>query len=760
MSSFRMSMMAMAAMSMMVTMMVTTTMLRVSALPPPPPPLPPKSSLGSSSKSFPSPSPPRIPPPPPSNFNHRPGDDTTGSGGGGGNGDDFGLTSLVDPDLPFGDINVVVITDLHTWFGGHSRQEPYNDVDMGHVLSFYERLKEHCDSHNQDLWFVNNGDFIHGTGLHRVAGGRSNNDDDPSHVIPLIEKMPYDVVNCGNHELYTAANVEYMTRPGGYVDWWGDKYITSNVMRKDGVTPLSVGGGRENGKYKILEGKNSRLLVFGFLYDMGDESTSEVVVKTVEDTVQEQWYHDALREEHYDAILVMAHMDLVDPLVTAIQNSIRSLIGQGTPVVFITGHTHYRGVKQLEDLTMTFEAGRYLDTVGFVSFPGKESVRSDNASGLFHHKFIDTNQKVLFHDTLGFRGSIDEAMTSNGKQLSAFIDTTRKQLGLEEVVGCAPHPYFIEKPLHEPDSLWKFYRDDVIPDIFMGSHRQAVLDNDGDNEMAMLVSTNAFRYNLYANASVTVDDIIAVAPFNDTIVYLGRFPSFSILKLNDTLNEKTQDPQKLPAFVMIGDILYEEENSKKHKLYHLYSHEWDVPRVERVLKDISGKSTTPFKTEFQSTMTLMAYVTENWPCKNGGGGGGGKLPDWFPTPQKMAQKSNQENSKEEFVAVLMITAIIGLVVLCVYFGSIIFHKLFSQAYQPIIVVRDEIESFGTNRYSDDDDDGDENDGVMKDNSIALPHVHTQFGTPGNKSFADAEDMELADADHDASYRRPYITGLQ
>ena len=106
----------------------------------------------------------------------------------------------------------------------------------------------------------------------------------------------------------------------------------------------------------------------------------------------------------------------------------------------------------------------------------------------------------------------------------------------------------------------------------------------------------------------------------------------------------------------------------------------------------------------------------------------------------------------------MVTAIIGLVVLCIYFGSMMFHKLFSQAYQPIIVVRDEIESFGTNRYSDDDDD--ENDGVMKDSGIALPQVHTQFGTPGNKSFADAEDMELADADHDASYRRPYITGRQ
>jgi 2',3'-cyclic-nucleotide 2'-phosphodiesterase (5'-nucleotidase family) len=691
----------------------------------------------------------------------------------------------VKPTLPFGDINVVILTDIHTWLGGHSRQESYNDVDLGHVLSFWERLKHHCDSHNMDLFLVNNGDFVHGTGLHRIHGSSDDNNkddegdegttiEDPSYVIPLLERMPYDAINCGNHELYSASNVQYMTRPGGYIDWWGDRYITSNIMRQydsnghkilnDPLPPLSAGRGVGKGRFLILEGsqRNTRLLTFGFLYNMGDDATDQVLVQTVEETVSQSWFHDALRLERYDAILVLAHMDLTDNLVTVIQESIRKLIGQGTPVVFVTGHTHYRGVKQLEDLTVTIEAGRYLDTIGFVSFPTKENVRRDNASALFNHKFIDTNQKVLFQDTLGMSSSTTEqaVMTSNGKQLSEFITLTRQQLGLDEVVGCAPHAFLLSQPLHTPVSLWGLYRDQVIPKIFMGRHRQAYLDNDDDNEMAMLVSSESWRYDLYANNSLSVDDIIAVAPFNDTVVYLGQFPSFSILKVNETLNKNHQDPQSVPDYVLIGDILYEEENSKKHKLYHLYTHEFDVKHLQYVLKDISGKSPKAERTSFQSTMIWLAFVTEYWPCDNNDKGGSGQLPDWFPTPNHIMKNTygKNNNNRQKSIAVVMSFGLIGLIALGLYVGWIVFQSIYSRLYQPpLIVIQNEIELFnasGNNMggYADDDDDN--NDGFMKEKTSAVVQIHNDVGNIGNKSFADAEDTELAQSDLDADDNRP------
>jgi 2',3'-cyclic-nucleotide 2'-phosphodiesterase (5'-nucleotidase family) len=96
------------------------------------------------------------------------------------------------PDFPWSDINLLVITDDHSWLGGHGRKDSYLNADYGEVLSFYQKLKAYCDSANQDLFFVMNGDWIDGTGL--------SLDGDISHLVPLIQKMPFDVVNTGNHE--------------------------------------------------------------------------------------------------------------------------------------------------------------------------------------------------------------------------------------------------------------------------------------------------------------------------------------------------------------------------------------------------------------------------------------------------------------------------------------------------------------------------------------------------------------------------------
>jgi 2',3'-cyclic-nucleotide 2'-phosphodiesterase (5'-nucleotidase family) len=90
-----------------------------------------------------------------------------------------------------------------------------------------------------------NGDWIDGTGLAM--------DGDPSHIIPLLEKIPFDVVNTGNHELYRSTVVEYMTRPGGFIDWWGHHHLASNIILARTKHSLS-------NRYILLEGRNSNVL--------------------------------------------------------------------------------------------------------------------------------------------------------------------------------------------------------------------------------------------------------------------------------------------------------------------------------------------------------------------------------------------------------------------------------------------------------------------------------------------------------------------
>ena len=81
-------------------------------------------------------------------------------------------------------------------------------------------MKERNRQH-RDIFFVNNGDFVDGTGLSQT--------EDPGYLIPLLEKMPYDAVNCGNHELYSNRNIEYMKRPGTYCSKNG-QYIFKILM--------------------------------------------------------------------------------------------------------------------------------------------------------------------------------------------------------------------------------------------------------------------------------------------------------------------------------------------------------------------------------------------------------------------------------------------------------------------------------------------------------------------------------------------------
>jgi 2',3'-cyclic-nucleotide 2'-phosphodiesterase (5'-nucleotidase family) len=97
--------------------------------------------------------------------------------------------------LPLGDINVVVVTDVHSWVAGHARHgEPF-DADYGDVVSFYRRLQSHPTllTEARDLFFVMNGDFMDGTGLSTIP---------PRHLTPILRQMPWDAVNMGNHELY------------------------------------------------------------------------------------------------------------------------------------------------------------------------------------------------------------------------------------------------------------------------------------------------------------------------------------------------------------------------------------------------------------------------------------------------------------------------------------------------------------------------------------------------------------------------------
>eukprot|EP00980_Cylindrotheca_fusiformis_P004446 scaffold948_cov106-Cylindrotheca_fusiformis.AAC.18 len=545
--------------------------------------------------------------------------------------------STLKPTLPIGEINVVVLTDVHSWVAGHGRQEPLMNADYGDVLSFYERLKGHCEQHGHDLWFVSNGDFVDGTGLSAP--------NDPSSLIPILQKLPLDALNCGNHELYKREIVDYMIRPGGWVDWWGDRYLTGNIkFTRDGKTrPL----GR---LYRYLEGKQSNLLVYGFLYNMKGACES-IDVEDVEDVLRMPWFREALVLEGkraVDAVLVLAHMDLRDPLVGAIRKAIRDIAGDEMPIQFITGHTHYRGEMQLDDWSMSFEAGRYLDTIGFVSFPTRATAESptNSTNGKFQSVFIDGSAQAL-SEHLGLNDP-KEMETQNGIELSTFVRSIRGKMGLLENIGCAPQDYIANATLDDEVSLWRLFRDEVVPKTFFV---------DDKNGSIMLLQNKSWRYDLLSHAPLTVDDIMAVAPFNDTIVHIGSVPGHAILQLNESISgEPSLWSGLLPKFIMIGVV------DDEDRLFDFYIHDFNLGEIIEGLRMIIPDSSFVAKaTPFSSTMLWLAFVGENWPCD----GKEGKESDWIPSPESVAKQLGKEDDDHSKKVTSVITAAILGVILVV-----------------------------------------------------------------------------------------------
>ena len=471
------------------------------------------------------------------------------------------------PLLPFNDINVLIVTDVHSWLGGQA-----GAADYGDVLSFYERLQEAV---GHDLYFVMNGDWIDGTGL--AMNG------DPSYLVPLIEKMPFDVTNVGNHELYQRSVIEYMMRPGGLVESFGNAYLSSNVLLTQTQQPL----GR---RYRVLKGSNSTIVAFGFLYDMQDHDAI-VTVQHVAQAVEEPWFAKALQHtEGLDAVLVLAHMGHADPLIQVILAKIRSIVGDSMPVQFVSGHTHERNHSFPDPASASVEAGRFLDTVGFVSFPKQSTFVRSNATDQFQYRFLDPTVEIL-QDTLG----VETLATEKGAALSEFIAITAEGLGLNEELGCIDKSYAVERSLEEEDSLWRLFRDEVIPSFFDG------------NEV-FLVGKGAWRFGLSAG-QLYRDDALKVAPFNETYIRWENIPGSVIAALNASVNE---DPEPyllmLPEFILVTPQPFVADNTT---LYTLVVEEFDAIRIQRALNEIDP--TIPAdsgKLAETSTGLWLAYLSQ------------------------------------------------------------------------------------------------------------------------------------------------------
>jgi 2',3'-cyclic-nucleotide 2'-phosphodiesterase (5'-nucleotidase family) len=261
-------------------------------------------------------------------------------------------------DLPWAQLNFLHTTDIHGWWGGHLQEASFSS-DWGDYVSFAQHMRDKADADGSDFLLVDTGDRVEGNAIYDSSKPRGK------FTYEIAKEQNIDLICSGNHELYKANTAE-----GEYfhtVPDFKENYLASNLdiynPKTGKLEPLAP-------RFKKFTTKNQgiRILAFGFIFDFTGNANNTVIHR-VEDTVHEEWFKEALKDQDIDLIIVFGHVDIRSEEYAVLFSTIRSLHWD-TPIQFFGGHTHIRDYKVFDAKAAALESGRYMETLGFASING------------------------------------------------------------------------------------------------------------------------------------------------------------------------------------------------------------------------------------------------------------------------------------------------------------------------------------------------------------------------------------------------------
>lgn len=422
--------------------------------------------------------------------------------------------------LPWGQLNFLQTTDTHGWHAGHL-QEPQYSADWGDYISFADRMREKADGIGADVLLVDTGDRIEGNGLYDAS------DPKGKYTYDIFKEQDIDVICIGNHELYqidSAKNEYTQTVPN-----FKGKYLASNL---DYINPKTGEQVPMAQRFRKFTTKNQgiRVLAFGFLFDFTGNANN-TVVQPVEKTIEEKWFQDAIRED-VDLFLVIGHVMLHGPEYKALFKAIRSQKWD-TPIQFFGGHSHIRDFAKYDSKAYGFQAGRYMETIGWMSIDGIKGKGKNHlkemeslASMSFERRYIDNNL-FGFHYHTGLNDSTFP--TEHGQNVSKSIHEARKALKLDHSYGCAPKDLWLNRaPYPSNDSLLTWLETEVLPDIVVNKERK-------DIPRLAIANSGAMRFDVF-KGPFTRDTTYIISPFISKFLYIKDVPYKSAKALLPLLN--------------------------------------------------------------------------------------------------------------------------------------------------------------------------------------------------------------------------------
>ena len=401
------------------------------------------------------------------------------------------------------------------------RRRPSYSADWGDYISFTTRMREKIEAQGQDLLVIDTGDRVEGNGLYDSSEPKG------VYLSEIIRHQHIDVITSGNHELYkqnTSENELLTTVPN-----FRGNYLASNIDIHHPTThelvPLAP-------RYKKFTTKQQgiRIVAFGFLFDFTG-NFKNTVVQPVEQTIQEDWFQEAIRDKEVDLFLVAGHVPAHSPEYRAIFEAIRK-VRWDTPIQFFGGHQHIRDYARYDSKAVALASGRFMETIGFMSIDGLSTSTQPSAvsNPVFKRRYIDNNLYSFYHHT-----GLDEKSfpTENGRNVSQMIAEARTALHLDYVHGCAPRDLWMSRtPYPHPDSIYTWLANQVLPDLLMDESR-------GDIPAVAIINSGGIRFDIF-EGPFTQDTVFTISPFTNNFRYVKDVPYEKVQLIMEVLNKQTK----------------------------------------------------------------------------------------------------------------------------------------------------------------------------------------------------------------------------
>jgi hypothetical protein len=392
----------------------------------------------------------------------------------------------------------------------------------------------------------------------------------------------------------------------------------------------------------------------------------------------------------------------------------QKLAGFDMPVQFVTGHTHYRGFRVLDDYSTSVEAGRYLDTVGFVSFPSTKRQHAARRQQRRRDQVLVDEESVLLSNVTTTGAATTTATTAT---TTTTTPTTNIASNLPDnatvpvavVVPTVPpmvtasefHHMFIDAtPAALKDALgmaadfdlktmdgedltlfieqiqldlglnrvvgWAcetYYLNMSIaaPNSLWGFfQRQVVPAQATARNQVVLLESGSWRYDVLYEGDVRLEDVIGVSPFNSTFMVLNNVEMKALLEFNDTNNAVENTFMKvLPNYVL--------SFADPDALFDFVDVYVDSFQAKSIMTALNGFSSVPIDPPLASNVTTTSiwldyFAKEGYNyCKTQG-----KTPpkSHFEKKTHPFGESSDSSNEELFESTFGVVAIVIVLLLC------------------------------------------------------------------------------------------------